>query len=555
MLETLREYAADRLTEAGEADIVRGRHFDFFLAVTEEAEAHLWRHEQLEWVARLTIEYDNLRAALAWGIARRSHAAVTLAANLEQYWTLANHWTEGRDWLHRSLAAVAGQAPGPDQARGSMALATLTGNALGLGAGLPVAQAALPLARELGDDAATSRALTYFALWEVYQGNLAQSEQWAREAMQLAEQQNDILLQGDLVLCLGRAALNRGDITEAVRQGERALALYGLAGERTRFLDSLNYLHVAIRNTGDYARALELGRRYLHMARELGTAANIGGGLYILGNMLGLTGDLAQARTLLEEALPLLQDAGSILHWCHVTLSVTTAMQCDAAATKMHSVEAIRLAERLKDHRMQGVTLVFSGIANYYLGDLPRAAELLGHYLSGWRETGGTPRMLMALEALARIRYTLGEYALAEQAVAEGLAACQGIVERRVPLLHIMGLLTLRRAEVAKASEHFHESLQLRAKMGAKRGVAESLEGLGALAARQGNGERAARLLGAAEALREMIGAPIPPPERAEHEQAVATARDLLEGEAFARLWADGRALSWERAAAYALEG
>jgi hypothetical protein len=109
-----------------------------------------------------------------------------------------------------------------------------------------------------------------------------------------------------------------------------------------------------------------------------------------------------------------------------------------------------------------------------------------------------------------------------------------------------------------RAAALFKESLSLRKEMGARRGIAESLEGLASVRVADGGDSqtaaRPARLLGAAEALREAIGAPVPLVERAEYERDVATLRSQLGEEAFAATWAEGRAMRTEQAIAYALE-
>jgi hypothetical protein len=89
--------------------------------------------------------------------------------------------------------------------------------------------------------------------------------------------------------------------------------------------------------------------------------------------------------------------------------------------------------------------------------------------------------------------------------------------------------------------------------MGHKQGMAENLEGLAAVAAAQAQPERAARLFGAAEALRTAVGAPRPHAERAEHERHFAAARAALGEEAFAAAWGAGRAMPLEAAVSYAL--
>jgi non-specific serine/threonine protein kinase len=98
LLETVRQYARERLLERGGADAVRDRHLEYFLRLAEEAEPRLHGREQHEWLARLEAEHDNLRAALEWSRAEGPHAesALRLAGALSWFWTMRGYLDEGR---------------------------------------------------------------------------------------------------------------------------------------------------------------------------------------------------------------------------------------------------------------------------------------------------------------------------------------------------------------------------------------------------------------------------------------------------------------------------
>ena len=101
--ELLRQYAADKLLDAGEENTTVQRHGDYFLQLAEGAEAHAFGREQVAWFDRLEVEFDNLRVALARLV--EDETGLRLAAALGWFFSERSHWNEGLDWLERMLAA------------------------------------------------------------------------------------------------------------------------------------------------------------------------------------------------------------------------------------------------------------------------------------------------------------------------------------------------------------------------------------------------------------------------------------------------------------------
>ena len=162
MLETIREYALDRLDASGESQIVRRRHAETFLRLAEIAEPHLRRAEQVGWISWLDREHDNLRAALAWSLEEEGDAllALRLVNALSHFWYLRAHYREGSRWQDAALAKAGENAPAHLHA-----WALGYGTLLALGAddfphGRRLGEAALTLARTLDD----SRLVAYVAM-------------------------------------------------------------------------------------------------------------------------------------------------------------------------------------------------------------------------------------------------------------------------------------------------------------------------------------------------------------------------------------------------------
>jgi predicted ATPase len=105
MLETIRQYASEKLVESGKSNALSERHLEYFLNLAETAEPHLIRSEQIEWLPLLDADYENLRLALEWAVSKSTmEAALNLCRALGWFWEIRCYWVEGLNWSTRVLA-------------------------------------------------------------------------------------------------------------------------------------------------------------------------------------------------------------------------------------------------------------------------------------------------------------------------------------------------------------------------------------------------------------------------------------------------------------------
>src|SRR5919107_1508387 len=125
MLETIHEYAREKLRESGEAEGVSGLHAQYFLAFAEEAEAELEGPDQASWMERLEADHDNFRAALSWLLeAGEAESALRIGGALWLFWRSRGHLSEGRRWLSEGLSG-GDAAPAGVRARAMLVLGDL----------------------------------------------------------------------------------------------------------------------------------------------------------------------------------------------------------------------------------------------------------------------------------------------------------------------------------------------------------------------------------------------------------------------------------------------
>ena len=279
MLETIREYAREKLLESGENERVRARHLNASLQFAEDAAPQLAGPDQMQWLQRMESEHDNLRAALSCAIAQaESVAALRLGAALGWFWFVRGHLSEGRQWLQQTFALG---RRATDMARMSSDYRGWHAKALQAEAKLAEAQGdyattqalneeSLALFRSLGDKPGIALSLHWLGIAAFGQGDYATARVLHEECLALYRELGDKEGIGFSLNCLGMAASDRGDFTGARALHEESLALFRELGIKRNIAISLDGLGIVAFGQGDYAAARALYKQSLTLFRELG---------------------------------------------------------------------------------------------------------------------------------------------------------------------------------------------------------------------------------------------------------------------------------------------
>jgi predicted ATPase len=265
MLDTLREYALEKLDDSGELDVVSYRHATWCLALAEAGRDARTGGEQAAWLARLAAERENLRAALGWLDQRPELAALSLelAGALHRYWQMQGHLSEGLWWLERALARPEAAAPTVARAR---ALA---------GAG--------DLALRLG--------------------RLNEAESYLTHSVGIWRTAGDPSGEADAIRRLGSLADIRGDTPRAKACYEEALAICEDIGDTWGAAATLNNRGLLARKEGDLGAAQACLREGLSLFQELGADWAVGVTLSNLGDIALDLGDPESASLHYAESL------------------------------------------------------------------------------------------------------------------------------------------------------------------------------------------------------------------------------------------------------------
>jgi predicted ATPase/DNA-binding SARP family transcriptional activator/DNA-binding CsgD family transcriptional regulator len=226
-------------------------------------------------------------------------------------------------------------------------------------------------------------------------------------------------------------------------------------------------------------------------------------------------------------------------------------------ATVLHG-EALTLYKELGDERGVAFALMCLGVQALEQGDYERAKPLFEEALASSQQLGDERTSAYTLHNLGEVARFRGEYGQAKTRGMEALAMFREMDDKWcvARTLSWLGMVTVYKSDDREAAAGFlREGLALNREIGGWEWVAYSLEGFASLVGAKAEGERAAMLWGAAEALREEIGSPIQPTDRADYDRSVAAARTHLEGAAWEAAWKQGKEMSLEEAIEYALLG
>ncbi|MBA3531733.1 MAG: tetratricopeptide repeat protein [Ardenticatenales bacterium] len=326
LLETLREYAQERLEERGESRLIQNQHLRFFLRLTEEAEPQLHGPDQLRWLDELDAEHANLRAALAHAREHEAEAGLRLAGALAWFWYVRGYFTEGRSWLQQLLARV----PEPTTVRvkalyGAAALARWQDE---YDEAHTLCEESLTLARTLGDKVGMTWALYELGVQAAHQGEYERAHRLHEESLALKRQLGDQVGIAWSLHSLGRMAYLQGQLTQARTLLDESLGLRRARGDKNGIAWLLRTLGEVAYSQEDYPAATAWYQESLALFREVGSKVGSAFALDGLGTICQGLGDTEEAACFFLESLMLWRDLGNtpsevtcLLHLAEIAVS------------------------------------------------------------------------------------------------------------------------------------------------------------------------------------------------------------------------------------------
>ena len=317
MLETLREFASERLAESGEERMIRWCHAGYYLKLAEEAEPHLYGGARGPWLERLEIEHDNLRSVLEWSKTPRGdlETGLRVAGALRWFWYLHGYITEGRFWLESMLKWTAD----PDASHimplhRAKALAGSGGLAWAQG-DTEVARARLDESAEIfrqgGNSSSLAQTVAFQGLVALGRGDFKTACARLEEGVTIARAAGDTWVEAFALNNLGDAIASSGELEEARSLYTRSEAVFKALGDPWGQRFAMNNLAAIAWYQGDHETAHRLYTQCVALAHEVGDRWSLVRPLLGLLDAAWQQGDFAQAKALAVEAMTLCRDLGA----------------------------------------------------------------------------------------------------------------------------------------------------------------------------------------------------------------------------------------------------
>jgi len=527
MLETIRQYAAERLAEAGEVDAINARHLSWCLELAERAEPQLVRHDARTWLDRLEGEDANLRTALQHATAYDVDAALRLVAALTFFWLMRGRLEEGTASIERVLYKTPEASALRGRVRWGLSYLNIQLRHDKFDACFDYARLAWDDAIAVGDRSVETRA--HGAMFLVCWPDSCAAEHGRkalREIIARAREAKDEWHTAEATRLLAWSYVRQGEHDLARPILEDGYALARELGYRPMHASYFQMRACGELERGNVRTARELAEQATAISNEIGEPLTLGLATALLVECDVLQGRPADGRTRGEPCLEMMRDAGTrnAQLWIECALAVADIAEGapDPARARIEATLSLipdsgwnALTVRITDQHVRALRPLC--VALLLLGDLDRAAgeaqRLLAHAVTRHNE-----------HLLATARGLLGRVALAHGSVVE-------------------------------AEDQLQQSLVIAVRRDFRVQTIDSLESLARVAALTYSPTKAVRLLAAVSAARDKSGLVRWPPEP---EVWAAVERDMrveLGDDAFACAWGDGLALSLEDAAEYARRG
>jgi predicted ATPase/DNA-binding CsgD family transcriptional regulator len=509
LLETVRQYVQEKLGESGEADQVRTRHRDYYAgtAAALESHGHAGDERLLNWAKT---EIDNLRTAFAWSRENSDpETALRLISSLRPLWLRGGRVREALSCLDAILADEDQVAIAPAVWADAVGHQSILAAWAGTPPELSRAQEALAIGRQLDDPVLIAQTLIACGMLAFYDAEAAQ--QYFAEAIDLVRTSGDEWSLCQIFSHQATVSFMVGEPIPTAAAAQKGRDLADALGDRFFSRNNRAWVGSALTMQGDLTRASDLVRVLTDEAEADEEPTMTIFGHLCHGTVLAFQGRAAAAHAAAQSALSAAEAMGAYEDNVYSLFAHAALARGDATAAKLAAEEALRHTFPLRE------------------------------------------MFTKSFNPMAEAELACGDLAAARRSADDTVALVPGWFQ--LSALTVRAFVAIAQGEPEQAERDAHDALVVAARTQGYMRVADTLECLARLAADDGSHPYAARLLGAADGIRQRMGHARFPMYQAGYDATITAVREALGQDDFDAAWTEGAALSVEEAIAYAQRG
>jgi non-specific serine/threonine protein kinase len=518
LLETIWQFAGEKLEEAGEVNQLRQKHLDYYMNWVEQVSPDLRGEQQLLWQKTLDLELENLRLALTYGLDFDPVSGLRLCSALGRYWRIRNLVVEGETWLTKLLDAPQNQAPMVHRAR---ALGILS--SLGIfSAPAPEiwAKESLAISESLHEESTRAYALWVLGTTEYLRyGQLDQGRMDLEASYEAYHSIGDGWGMAQVLFQLANLVIAQGDAVRQRHYLEHSLALYRDCGDVRGAAGALDNLASVLMDTeADLTTARAMVEEALDAYHRLEASESKHNALFVYSTILAWQGEYLHAREVLLERLEIIRQS-------RIPINIALAEVLIAGVDRLSGMEA-QAGKSLEENLRALNAIDRQNVPDWYLST---AWVELAYIVA---RKGDTERARDLVQQAFEVSSTFGQ---------TSLFYCRGTIE-------------LSEKNGRQALDDFLQSLRLCMSTGNRLIAILATEGIASALCLLSKPEMAARLLSASSTIRSRIGAPVSPWDQPAYVRLKDSLKHELGTDGFADAWKHGQALEFDQAVEQALE-
>ncbi|HXD09894.1 MAG TPA: AAA family ATPase, partial [Anaerolineales bacterium] len=361
MLETIRQYAREKLLEAGSSEIIRDKHLAYFVKLVEQAEPELYRSNQVFWFNKLDDELDNLRVAMEWALVANVESGLQIASIPWRFWNAHGYPGDLGEWFKQLLE------------------------------------------RYITTDILHARALAVYSIWHFQRGNFPETIRLAGQSLQMARRLSDRQTEAFSLNFLGAFNMLQGNVGEGMSLLEESLAIYRTLGDKIGQADTLRFLTVVNRGHPEYLA--DFIKEAIRLYRELDDLSGITICLMSLARLTMWQGDFSAPAPMLDEAIMTSRQLGSQASEVEALLAYGTLAywRGDYEGAMAFYEEAIGMSEKIGDRFQNLWGRVHKAYVVLRQGDIQKARALFKDNIKIISEASLTIPLVYAIEGLASL--------------------------------------------------------------------------------------------------------------------------------------------------------